>query len=105
MHSLLARQIKDTLGEIDISMMTGGWKRFFEVIDKTYYSADEERTLLDRSLEISSREYREIHQRHVDDSSKKDSRLLELEMVKDEQLRKIAQLEIEVAALKQKITQ
>ncbi|MEN8163686.1 MAG: response regulator [Acidobacteriota bacterium] len=62
MHPLLARQLKK-LG------LTGtgdagdrdAWARFLDRVSGTYYEAEQERNLLERSLKISSHEMRELY--------------------------------------------
>ena len=53
MHKLLKRQLKKTNATID--------KKFLELVNQAYIDADEDRKLLERSLEISSKEMRELY--------------------------------------------
>ncbi|MFH1063081.1 MAG: EAL domain-containing protein [Candidatus Omnitrophota bacterium] len=56
-HSLLDRQIKKYLG--GAKNLIQEQQRFFEAVNATYNYADEERKLLERSLELSSQELRQ----------------------------------------------
>ncbi len=56
MHKLLVRQIKRWLPE---ELQEGRLKSFLEAIDSAYSQADEDRKLLERSLELSSNELSE----------------------------------------------
>jgi len=60
MHKLLERQIKNILGQGVISEET---QRLINEIDTTYQSYDEDHVLLERSLELSSKEMVEINRR------------------------------------------
>jgi len=53
MHKLLQRQLKKTGANVD--------KKFLELVDQAYKDADEDRKLLERSLELSSKEMRELY--------------------------------------------
>ncbi|HLC87462.1 MAG TPA: PAS domain S-box protein [Patescibacteria group bacterium] len=57
MHSILQRQFKRVFGE-NVTIPPG-LSAFLELISDTYAGFDEDRALLDRSLEISSKEYLE----------------------------------------------
>lgn len=71
MHRILERQIKRYLGEnVAIS---SDWKALFESISKTYADFDEDRTLLDRSLDLSSKEFLE-NSRHLKNIQKENER-------------------------------
>jgi PAS domain S-box-containing protein len=61
MHRVLERQIKRFLGE-GIAIPPE-WKALLEAVSETYTHSDEDRALLDRSLELSSREFSENSQR------------------------------------------
>lgn len=54
MHRLLERQLKKRFGSLDAVPMD--WRPFLEIVSKAYQHADEDRVLLERSLEISSQE-------------------------------------------------
>ena len=54
MHSLLKRQLKKTGAIVD--------KKFLNLVNQAYIDADEDRTLLERSLDVSSKEMRELYE-------------------------------------------
>jgi PAS domain S-box-containing protein len=54
LHSLLARQLKGRGG--DLSAVPDEWRVFVEAVDKAYRQFDEDRTMLERSLDLSSQE-------------------------------------------------
>jgi len=54
MHKLLKRQIQKTGAIVD--------EKFLELVNQAYIDADEDRTLLELSLEISSKEMRELYE-------------------------------------------
>jgi len=57
MHRLLERQIKRFLGEQPV--LPPGWELFLAVVDDAYASADGDRVMIERSLELMSRELNE----------------------------------------------
>ena len=57
MHRLLERQIKRLLG--DKSALPPGWELFLAAVDDAYASADADRAMIERSLELMSRELTE----------------------------------------------
>jgi two-component system phosphate regulon sensor histidine kinase PhoR len=61
MHRILERQIKRYLGES--ITIPPEWRDFFESISKTYDDFDDDKILLNRSLELSSKEFLENYQR------------------------------------------
>ncbi len=95
--------MKKTLGELDSKQMTTGWQRFFELVSKTYFSADDERALLNRSLDISSKEYAEARIELAKESARKDLQFQEVKKDKDSYLQKIITLEKDISELEQKI--
>lgn len=60
MHRALERQIKRYIGNLPIPPE---WSDFLDAINQTYVHFDEDRTLLDRSLELSSKEFIELNSR------------------------------------------
>ncbi|HEX9652456.1 MAG TPA: ATP-binding protein [bacterium] len=54
MHSLLKRQVQRHLG--DIKKLEPKWLGFVEAINEAYHHSDNDRALLERSLELSSQE-------------------------------------------------
>ncbi len=53
-HSLLRRQLKKFFGES--FSVPEEWQRFVEAVNSAYYESDVDRNMLERSLELSSRE-------------------------------------------------
>ena len=60
MHRLLQRVLKKNGLGIDETPSREGWKAFLEKMDEIFRNNDEDRYLLERSLEISSREMEEL---------------------------------------------
>lgn len=54
MHSLLKRQLKRYVGDVETDSQE--WQGFLQAVNEAYYDFDEERTLTERSLELSSLE-------------------------------------------------
>jgi diguanylate cyclase (GGDEF)-like protein/PAS domain S-box-containing protein len=54
LHSLLARQLKR--GNGDLSAVPDEWRAFVEAVDEAYRQFDEDRIMLERSLDLSSQE-------------------------------------------------
>ena len=61
MHRILERQIERNLGKRALS--SPKWRAFFESISKIYTDFDEDRELLNRSLDLSSKEFLENNRR------------------------------------------
>jgi signal transduction histidine kinase len=57
MHRLLERQLRRYVG--DLRDIPGIWLGFLEVVDRAYCDADEDRKLMERSLELTSQELSE----------------------------------------------
>jgi len=55
-HSLLKRQIKRHLKSIDTGNIPEAWARFITSVNESYWQMDEDRKMLERSLETSSQE-------------------------------------------------
>src|SRR5438132_1130824 len=61
MHSLLTRQLKKAgLTDLDSGPTLDAWRALLHRINQSYTDSDQERYLLERSLEISSREMQEL---------------------------------------------
>jgi len=64
MHPLLERQLRRYVG--DLRDIPGIWLGFLEAVDRAYCDADEDRKLMERSLELTSQELgernRELHE-------------------------------------------
>lgn len=62
MHDILQRQLKrEGLSEGKLPNDQDAWDTFLKNVDRTYAQADQDRYLLERSLEVSSREMQEIN--------------------------------------------
>lgn len=65
-HHLLARQLRRIrLDPDNPPQTTSEWQEFLSKIDKTYQESDQERYLLERSMEISSRELMGLNEKLV----------------------------------------
>ncbi len=63
-HKLLARQMqRDGLSESDMDSLPSSCKNLIESINQVYYETDQERYLLERSMNISSREMLDLNQK------------------------------------------
>lgn len=67
MHRVLERQIKRYFGDTPVSPE---WTALLQAVSDTYTSADEDRALLDRSLELSSKEFSETNKQLRDAKEK-----------------------------------
>lgn len=56
LHSLFKRQLKRCFHQDNINLPTKEWENLIEAINKAYYQFDEDRKMLERSLELSSQE-------------------------------------------------
>ncbi|HEY5615281.1 MAG TPA: hypothetical protein VIL52_04600, partial [Bacteroidota bacterium] len=54
MHSLLKRQLKRYAGNLDTG--AGEYRQFIDEVNQAYVQFDDDRTMLERSLELSSQE-------------------------------------------------
>lgn len=62
MHDILQRQLKrEGLSEDNPPTKRDVWTAFLQDVDRAYSQADQDRYLLERSLEVSSREMQEIN--------------------------------------------
>ncbi len=57
MHRILERQIKHSLGDLKLEEISNEWKTFLIAVSDTYTHGDQDRALLDNSLELSSKEF------------------------------------------------
>ncbi|GAB6902457.1 putative bifunctional diguanylate cyclase/phosphodiesterase [Kineosporia succinea] len=60
-HRLLARQLRRLRLDAEQPPPAPDWARLLELVSATYTEADSDRYLLERSLEVSSAEMRELH--------------------------------------------
>ena len=67
-HQLLKRQLKKAgLAEASVPDPES-WDKFLTLVEKSYADADQDRVLLERSLEISSKEMQELYENLKQDS-------------------------------------
>jgi two-component system, NtrC family, sensor kinase len=92
MHRLLARQLKRHVpADVDLSPFS----QLLAAIDDAYAAADADRALLERSIELASKELYEQNRRLEEDL--KERRRLELELGQGERLRAVGQLAAGIA--------
>lgn len=60
MHRLLQRQLKRYFG--DIQNLSSEWQSFLQAVNEAYHQFDEDRVMLERSLELSSQELLQANQ-------------------------------------------
>jgi two-component system cell cycle sensor histidine kinase/response regulator CckA len=58
-HALLRRQLKRLFGDMD--RVPADWQPFLDVVDQAYTEADSDRLMVERSLELSSREMLQLN--------------------------------------------
>lgn len=69
MHRLLKRQLKKT--QITPEDLPANFHRFFNLVDQAYISADEDRSLLENTLTISSKEMQGLYDELAEKSAQK----------------------------------
>jgi hypothetical protein len=63
-HDILQRQLKrEGLSEAKVPADKAAWAAFIQAVDRTYAQSDQDHYLLERSLEISSREMKDINEK------------------------------------------
>lgn len=69
-HHLLERQLRKLNLGTDQAPDHAAWERFIRLIDQTYSDADNDRTLLERSLAISTEEMQDLYQdlKHISEA-------------------------------------
>ena len=84
MHRLLKRQLKKSKIDLGTAVSDRAFERFIGFVDQTYKDVDDDRKLLENSLEVSSNEMQELYkniqenaQKKVQKSEAKYSRLIE----------------------------
>ena len=101
MHKVLERQINKVFGGLE--NIPKGLDLFLTVISDSYDHADADRLLLERSIDISSRELSDINKELKKEAERIQTSLMELEvknkLMLDKEL-EMAELKKEVAALK-----
>lgn len=63
MHHILERQIKRFFGASEFDKISEEWKDFLQAVSDTYSHSDEDRTLVLRSLELSSVEFAKLNKK------------------------------------------
>ncbi|MES3006037.1 MAG: hypothetical protein V4664_03770 [Patescibacteria group bacterium] len=101
MNKVLERQIKKLFGGME--NIPKGIDEFLKVISATYDHADEDRLLIERSLEISSKELGDLNKKTQEESKKLKVNLAEIEkmnnLMVDREL-KMIELKKEIETLK-----
>lgn len=69
MHSLLKRQLNRIIG--DIESLTPQWSAFLKIVDQAYEDSDADRLIIERSLELTSKELIERNTRLRDELSER----------------------------------
>ena len=85
LHRLLKRQVESHLNGVEI---TNEMKTFISAVNEAYISQDKDRSLLERSIDISSREYNENMDK---------IRMLQSQLVQQEKMAGIGQLSAGIA--------
>ena len=62
-HPLLARQLRRLGLQKGEAPDTAGWRALIDVLERTYQEADQDRRMLEHSLDVSSEEMVEMYQR------------------------------------------
>jgi hypothetical protein len=106
MNKVLERQLKKIFGGLD--KVPAGLEEFLKLVSSSYDHAEEDRLMIERSLEISSRELGTLNQQTRDESEKLKVSNNELErmnkLMVDREL-KMIELKKEIAALKARLPQ
>jgi hypothetical protein len=106
MNKTLERQLKKIFGGLD--KVPAGLEEFLKLVSASYDHAEEDRLMIERSLEISSRELGTLNQQTRDESEKLKVSNNELERMNklmiDREL-KMIELKKEIAALKARLPQ
>lgn len=70
MHSILKRQLEKVFGDKSITSFDLEFQKLFEAISSTYSGFDDDREMIERSLELSSNELREKNKKLQEDLEK-----------------------------------
>lgn len=92
MHKILERQIKKYLAG---APMTPEFKSFLDAIDTAYNNFDEDRKLLDRSVEISSKEFYEINNKLKSNQTELETKISDLQNTRKAVLNLLEDIDIE----------
>ena len=71
MHRLLKRQLKKSGIELGLFVSDEEFQKFIALVEQTYIDADDDRKLLENSLEVSSKEMQTLYQKLKKSSQKK----------------------------------
>jgi two-component system, NtrC family, sensor kinase len=103
MNKILERQLKKTFGSLD--KVPGGLEEFLKIVSDTYDHAEEDRKMIERSLDLSSKELGDLNKKTMDEAEKLKKSVGELErmnkLMVDREL-KMIELKKENRELKEK---
>ncbi len=102
MHTILARQIKKHLSKFNEKTAPPGLAALFEMISNTYQHFDDDKALIERSLELSSSELMEKNKslkQEIDNAKKQADELKELNQLMIGRELKMIQLKEEIKKL------
>jgi|SRR3972149_7724152 len=103
MHPLLERQIKKLLGSLNITGLPKPWQELLLAVSQAYQNFEEDRSLAQRSLDISSKELTESNQKlrqEMENAKKKAQTLEKMNNLMVGRELKMAGLKKEIAKLK-----
>lgn len=83
MHSILKHQIKKFLKLNSIDKLDSEWKDLLQAISETYTHFDEDRAMIERSLEISSQELNETNEKLQEEVDTAKERSADLKKLND----------------------
>ena len=108
MHPTLQRQINRALGNLNSIPKTPGWENLFKLIGETYTHYDEDRLLIERSLEISSKEMNQKNKELLDQIKEVKEQAAEISQLNGMMINrelKMIKLKQEITTLKQQLGQ
>lgn len=79
MHKLLLRQLKEY--EVDLESLPENLKKFMHAVSNAYINADKDHALIERSLELNSKEMGEINRKLEGKLKEFDSKKRDLERI------------------------
>src|SRR5574341_1094201 len=82
MHPLLLRQQKRHLGAVE--SIPAAWKSFIAAVDAAYQQSDDDRALLERSLELASAELVERNQQLQEKNAELENTLQKLKAMQNQ---------------------